>query len=118
MSERRSVTFRHPAPPFRRIVQRVDIAVTCNWFAIALRCKIRGHDWRITRPTRCVSLTSCACCGRLLGARLTDATNCRWYRRSPQEAATEAATAPRSDEQAEVAPESGGDAAGAGEAIL
>lgn len=72
-----------PAGGIKTLVRRAEIAVTCNWFAIALYCKRHGHNYERQRPTRCVDLKVCTWCGNYLGARVMapEGARCRWYRR-------------------------------------
>lgn len=70
-----------PPSIIHRAVRRIETAVTCNWFSIAVVCAMRGHQWRSYRPTRCVTVTDCARCGNFRGVSIGDAATCRWYRR-------------------------------------
>lgn len=65
-----------------RPFERVWVLLTCNWFMIGFRCWQRGHDWRSTRPTRCVDVTDCGRCGKFRGWSVIAVTGgeCRWWR--------------------------------------
>lgn len=74
-----------PPSRWQRLKMAFEIKVFCNWFAIALHCRIKGHDYEKQRPTRCVEVTTCRHCGVYRGARyMKNDDSCRWYRKSDQ----------------------------------
>lgn len=66
MSESDEIIYAKPAlwdaSPTARLRHRILVT------RLALRCAIKGHEWRTERPTRVVRVVCCRVCGHFVGS--------------------------------------------------